>query len=117
MTHPPEEELALYHAGLLPAETARKVSAHLPACARCHAIVEDAARGLAILASASEPPADLLQHARARRWAAKSDDMPIGLPFEEAEDSAEVSGRGLEADETQSGKSDDSSETDDGDEQ
>ena len=46
MTHPSEEELALYHAGLLLAETARKVNAHLSACARCRAIVEDAALSL-----------------------------------------------------------------------
>jgi anti-sigma factor RsiW len=114
MTHATEEELALYHAGLLPAEIARKVTAHLSACARCRAIVEDAARGLAILANASEPPADLLQHARARRWAAKSDDTPIGLPFEDAEDVAEVSGRGLEEDETRNGDSEEGSESDDG---
>jgi anti-sigma factor ChrR (cupin superfamily) len=113
MTHPTEEELALHHAGLLPAPAAQKVKAHVSTCARCRRIVEDAARGLAILASASEPPADLLQHARARRWATKGDATPIGLPFEGAEDIAEVSGRGLEADETQTEKPDDANESDD----
>lgn len=112
MTHVSEEELALHQAGLLPPERARQVAAHLSVCALCRAIVEDAARGLAMLANASDPPADLLQHARARRWAAKSDDTPIGLPFEDEEDVAEVSGRGLDADETQNGGSEERSETD-----
>jgi hypothetical protein len=114
MTHASEEELALYQAGLLPAEKSRKVTAHLSACALCRAIVDDAARGLAILANASEPPADLVQHARARRWAAKGDDTPIGLPFDDAEDVAEVSGRGLEEDETQKDSPEHHIETDDG---
>jgi len=114
MTHLTEEELALHHAGLLPSEKARKVTAHLSACALCRAIVEDAARGLAILANASEPPGDLLKHVRARRWAAKSDDTPVGLPFEDPEDVAEVSGRGLEEEETQNDSSDDDSEIDGG---
>ena len=115
MTHPTEEELALHHAGLLPAPAAKKVKAHVSTCARCRAIVEEAARGLSILASASEPPADLFQHARARRWAARGDAAADELPFEEADDIAEVSGRGLEADETQN-ESDDAGETDGGEE-
>jgi hypothetical protein len=112
MTHLSEEELALHHAGLLPPERARQVTAHLSACALCRAIVEDAARGLAMLANASDPPADLLKHARARRWAAKSDDTPIGLPFEDEDDVAEVSGRGLDTDESQNDGLEDGSETD-----
>ena len=114
MTHPSDEELALYHARLLPLDATRKVTAHLSACARCRAIVADAARGLAILSNASEPPADLLKHVRARRWAAKGDDTPIGLPFEEAEDIAEVSGRHREVDETHNEDAENGEETDDG---
>ena len=114
MTHPSDEELALYHARLLPLDATRKVTAHLSACARCRAIVADAARGLAILSNASEPPADLLKHVRARRWAAKGDDAPIGLPFEEAEEIAEVSGRGREAEESQIEDAENGEATDDG---
>lgn len=110
--HPTEEDLALHHAGLLPQAAARKMEKHLSACTRCREIVEDAARGLAILASTSEPPADLLQHARARRWAAKRDASSVGLPFDEVEDIAEVSGRDRERDETENDKPDESPGTD-----
>ena len=91
---------------MLSPETAHKVEAHLIHVCSLPAIVEEAARGLAILSSASEPPADLLQHARARRWAVKGDATPIGLPFEEAEDIAEVSGRDRDADEAPNEKTD-----------
>jgi len=92
--------------GIVYAESARKVEAHLSMCARCMEIIEEAARGLAILSSASEPPSDLLQHARARRWAVKGDATAIGLPFEEAEDIAEVSGRDRDAAEAANEKTD-----------
>lgn len=104
--HPSDEELSLHHAGMLPPEAAQRVEIHLAACARCRQIVEEAARGLAILSSASDPPADLLQHVRARRWAVKGDSTGVGLPFEDAEPIAEVSGRDREADERANEKTD-----------
>lgn len=110
--HPTEEDLTLQDAGLLSPSRAQKIEAHLSACDQCREIVKEAARGLAMLANASDPPADMLQHARARRWATKRDAPPVGLPFEEAEDVAEVSGRGREADEADNNESADSSETD-----
>jgi anti-sigma factor ChrR (cupin superfamily) len=98
--HPTDEDLALYEAGLLASKAMAKVAAHLSTCSTCRQIVEDAARGLAILASAAEPPADLEKQVRARRWALARDDTPVGLPFVEDEDIAEVSGRGKDDDET-----------------
>lgn len=104
--HPTDEELSLSHAGMLPPEAAQRVKIHMSTCTRCREIVEEAARGLAILSSASEPPADLLKHVRARRWAVKGDLTVIGLPFEDADPIAEVSGRDREADESAKEKSD-----------
>jgi anti-sigma factor RsiW len=103
--HPTDEDLAMYDAGLLSAQAAAKVAAHLSSCSSCRQIVDEAVRGLAILASAAEPPADLEKQARARRWAAARDDAPVGLPFEDVDDIAEVSGRGKEEEEGDDDKS------------
>ena len=96
--HPSEELLADFTDEVLEPPQAARLERHLAGCEECRRAVEEARRGLAILALASEPPADLLQHARARRWALeRSADAASLLPEPDA--LPEVMGRGEPEDE------------------
>jgi anti-sigma factor RsiW len=92
--HLDDEELAHLADGVLTPEDLRDIDAHLSSCSECQEAVNEALRGLAILARASEPPADMEQHARARRWSIAHDRSAIAP--DEDEDIAEVGGRGLD---------------------
>ncbi len=76
----------------------RDLGPHLSSCDQCQRAVLDALSGLALLSLASEPPPDLEQHVRARRWAAAHDRLPLPASLGEEEDIAEVGGRGVETD-------------------
>lgn len=97
--HPAEESLAGYADEMLPAAEMERVERHLGGCAECRRAVDELRRGLAALTFAPEPPPDLLQHARARRWALDRAGEFASSGAEEAEPLGEVVGRGEEEDE------------------
>lgn len=92
--HLDDEELAQLADGVLSTDELREIDAHLAACKECQEAVAEALRGLAILARASEPPGEMSQLARARRWAVARD--PSSLLAEDEDDIAEVGGRGMD---------------------
>ena len=93
-THLDDEELAQLADGALTSAELSDIDAHLSSCRQCQEAVNEALRGLAILAKAGEPPADMEQHARARRWSIVNDRSAVAP--DEDEDIAEVGGRGLD---------------------
>lgn len=92
--HLDDEELAQLADGVLSTAELREMDAHLAACKECQEAVAEALRGLAILARASDPPSEMAQLARARRWAVARD--PSSLLAEDEGDIAEVGGRGMD---------------------
>lgn len=94
LTHLSDEELSKLADGAVSMAELRDIDAHLSACKECQQAVHEALRGLMLLSRASEPPADMEQHVRARRWSVARD--PSSLLDEEDGDIAEVGGRGLD---------------------
>ena len=103
LTHLNDEELALI-ADALMSEGEMGINPHLSSCEDCQQAVLEALRGLTVLALASDPPADIASHVRARRWAA-AHDRSRPAPSEAVEDVAEVAGRGMDTDQLESGGS------------
>ena len=93
-THLDDEDLAHLADGVLTSAELSDIDAHLASCKECKEAVNEALRGLAILAKAGEPPADMEQHVRARRWSIMRD-RP-GMVSNEDQDIREVGGRGLD---------------------
>ena len=93
-THLSDEELSKLADGAVSIDELRDIDAHLSGCVECQQAVHEALRGLRMLSSASEPPADMERHVRARRWSVARD--PSSLLDEEEGDIAEVGGRGLD---------------------
>jgi hypothetical protein len=93
-SHLDDEELAHLADGVLTSSELRDLDAHVSSCKECQGAVNEALRGLGILARASEPPADMEQHVRARRWSIAQDRSAIAP--DEDDDIAEVGGRGLD---------------------
>ncbi len=93
-THLSDEELAKLADGAVSMDELRDIDAHLSGCTECQQAVHEALRGLMMLSRASEPPADMEQHVRARRWSVARD--PSSLLEDEEGDIAEVGGRGLD---------------------
>jgi hypothetical protein len=94
LTHLSDEELSKLADGAVSITELRDSDAHLSACKECQQAVHEALRGLMMLSRASEPPADMEQHVRARRWSVARD--PSSLLDEAEGDIAEVGGRGLD---------------------
>lgn len=94
LTHLNDDELAQLADGALSTADLRDIDAHLTACKQCQQAVDEALRGLALLARASEPPSNMAQHASARRWALARD--PSSLVPEADGEIAEVGGRGID---------------------
>jgi hypothetical protein len=92
--HLDDQELADLADGVVTSAELEGLDAHMTSCKQCQDAVDEALRGLAILAKASEPPADMEQHVRARRWSIAQDRSV--KTSDEDEDIAEVGGRGLE---------------------
>jgi hypothetical protein len=92
--HLDDEELAQLADGVLSTAELGEIDAHLATCRECQEAVAEALRGLAILAKASDPPSEMSQLARARRWAVARD--PSSLLAEDEGDIAEVGGRGMD---------------------
>lgn len=111
LTHLNDEELALV-ADALMSGSEMGINPHLSSCEECQHAVLEALRGLTILALASDPPADMASHVRARRWAVAQDRSRLA-PSEEVEDVAEVAGRGVDTDQPESGDSPQKTETPD----
>ncbi len=97
LTHLNDEELALV-ADAFMSKGEMETNPHLASCDECQQAVLEALRGLAVLSSGSEPPADLAAHVRARRWAVAHDRSPA-TQLDAVEDIAEVGGRGADPDE------------------
>jgi anti-sigma factor RsiW len=92
--HLDDDELSQLADGVLSIDELREIDAHLAGCKECQEAVAEALRGLAILARASDPPSEMSQLARARRWAAARD--PSSLLSHDEGDIAEVGGRGMD---------------------
>ncbi|HVD60961.1 MAG TPA: zf-HC2 domain-containing protein [Gemmatimonadaceae bacterium] len=93
-THLSDEELSKLADGAVSIDELRDIDAHLSGCTECQQAVHEALRGLMMLSRASEPPADMEQHVRARRWSVARD--PSSLLEEDEGDIAEVGGRGVD---------------------
>lgn len=111
LTHLDDEELALIADGLM-SKGEMGINPHLSSCKECQQAVLEALRGLSVLALASDPPADMASHVRARRWAAAQDRSRLA-PLEAVEDVAEVAGRGMDTDQLESEDSSQKTETPD----
>jgi anti-sigma factor RsiW len=92
--HLDDEELARLADGMLSGTEMGDIDGHLSTCEECQKAVMEALRGLSVLALASEPPANMELHVRARRWAASHDRSPT--MSDSQEDIAEVAGRGMD---------------------
>ena len=94
LTHLTDDELAQLADGVLSTAELHDLDTHAASCKECQQAVEEALRGLAILSRASNPPGDMAQHVRARRWALARD--PSSLITGGEQDIAEVGGRGMD---------------------
>src|SRR5665213_3193159 len=91
--HLSDEELALIADGIM-SQGEMGINLHLSTCEECQNAVLEALRGLTVLSLASDPPAGINSHVRARRWAAAHDRTAMPQS-EEVEDIAEVAGRDM----------------------